>query len=206
MSVGEIGFPLADLPSPARYTLTLEIEGAGAKNDYPLWVYPDEPIPPVPPGVKVATKWDDAAKAVLESGGTLVLLPDPAETKGVDGLYTPDFWNFHMFGTMGKTPEKRPPGTMGLLIDAHHPALRSFPTATHSDRQWFDLVTGSKALILDDAPKTLRPIVQVIDNVERNHRLGALFEARVGKGRLVVCSFGLPGKTCLLYTSDAADD
>lgn len=193
--VGEIAFPLAKLPPGARYKLALEIEGTAFRNDYPLWVYPEASTMKVPSGVTVATRWDAAAKASLESGGTLVLLPEPEVTKGVDGFYTPDFWNYRMFGKMSKDPRKQPPGTMGLLIDAKHPALRLFPTETHSDRQWFDLVTGSKALILDDAPKTFRPIVQVIDNVERNHRLGALFEARVGKGRLVVCSFGLSGKT-----------
>jgi hypothetical protein len=29
--------------------------------------------------------------------------------------------------------------------------------------------------------------VQVIDNVERNHRLGLLFEFAVGQGKLLVC-------------------
>ena len=33
----------------------------------------------------------------------------------------------------------------------------------------------------------LRPIVQVIDNIERNHKLGLLFEFRVGKGSLLIC-------------------
>jgi hypothetical protein len=38
-----------------------------------------------------------------------------------------------------------------------------------------------------DALKGYKPIVQVIDNVERNHRLGLLFEFAVGKGSLLVC-------------------
>ena len=32
------------------------------------------------------------------------------------------------------------------------------------------------------------PIVQMIDNFERNHKLGLLFECRVGGGRLLVCT------------------
>jgi hypothetical protein len=47
---------------------------------------------------------------------------------------------------------------------------------------------GSRAFVLDDAPAGLRPIVQVIDDYHRNHRLGAVFEARVGAGKLLVCS------------------
>jgi hypothetical protein len=38
-----------------------------------------------------------------------------------------------------------------------------------------------------DALRGYRPIVQVIDNVERNHRLGLVFEFAVGKGKLLVC-------------------
>jgi hypothetical protein len=38
-----------------------------------------------------------------------------------------------------------------------------------------------------DALRGYRPIVQVIDNVERNHRLGLVFEFAVGEGKLLVC-------------------
>ena len=33
----------------------------------------------------------------------------------------------------------------------------------------------------------LPSIVQVIDNIERNHKLGLIFELAVGKGKLLVC-------------------
>ena len=37
-------------------------------------------------------------------------------------------------------------------------------------------------------PLEVCPIVQVIDNFERNHRLGVLLECSVGQGQLLVCS------------------
>ena len=36
-------------------------------------------------------------------------------------------------------------------------------------------------------PKEYRPIVQVIDNVERNHKLGLLIELNVEGGKLLLC-------------------
>ena len=42
-------------------------------------------------------------------------------------------------------------------------------------------------MILDNLPGGYQPIVQVIDNIERNHRLGLVFEFAVGKGKLLVC-------------------
>lgn len=52
-------------------------------------------------------------------------------------------------------------------------------------------------MILDDLPADLQPIVRVIDNFDRNHRLGVLFECRVGEGRLMVCSCDLLGQQVL---------
>ena len=44
----------------------------------------------------------------------------------------------------------------------------------------------SDLAILDRLP--IDPIVQMIDNVERNHKLAMVFECNVGKGRLLVCT------------------
>ncbi len=49
----------------------------------------------------------------------------------------------------------------------------------------------SKAIILDETPADFRPILQVIDNYDRNAKLGTIFEARVGKGKLLVCAMDL---------------
>jgi hypothetical protein len=110
----------------------------------------------------------------------------------VDGFFTTDYWCYPMFRSICEGGKKTvAPGTMGLLIDAHHPALGAFPTETHSDWQWWDLVMGSRALVLDGTPATYRPVVQVIDNFERNHKLGVLFEAEVENGKLLICTLDL---------------
>ena len=40
-------------------------------------------------------------------------------------------------------------------------------------------------------PAAYRPIVQVIDNVERNHKLGLIFEFNVEGGKLLICMANL---------------
>ncbi|MNV71012.1 hypothetical protein D3C71_1640040 [compost metagenome] len=40
---------------------------------------------------------------------------------------------------------------------------------------------------MDGTAKEWSPIVQTIDNFERNHKLGLLLECRVGAGRLLFC-------------------
>ncbi|MNP72053.1 hypothetical protein D3C76_1685250 [compost metagenome] len=56
----------------------------------------------------------------------------------------------------------------------------------HSTYPWWNIVTHSSSIILDDLPADLQPIVQTIDNFERNHKLGLLFECKVGSGKVLV--------------------
>lgn len=84
------------------------------------------------------------------------------------------------------------PGTLGLLIDPKHPLLKDFPTDFHTNWQWFPMIKHSRPFILDQTPQDYLPIVQVIDNVERNHKLGLIFEFEVNGGKLLVCMSDLP--------------
>jgi hypothetical protein len=83
------------------------------------------------------------------------------------------------------------PGTQGFICDPKHPALADFPTEFHSNWQWWQIVKPSRPIILDETPADYRPIIHVIDNFERNHKLGLLFETKVGKGKLLVCASAL---------------
>ena len=195
ISAGTVTIPLAGLASPARYELQLRLGGTTFHNDYPLWLYPDRVDTAPPPNVILRQVWDEDTKTLLRGGGTVLLLPRPETVPGVEGFFASDFWSYPMFRSICEG-NKKPvaPGTLGLWIDARHPALSGFPTESHSDWQWWDLVMGSRALVLDATPADYRPIVQGIDNFERNHKLGYLFEANVGQGRLIVCSLDLLGK------------
>lgn len=80
---------------------------------------------------------------------------------------------------------------MGILCDPRHPALAEFPTDFHTNWQWYDLLQRSSSMVLDGTPASFRPIVQVVDNFVTNRKLGDLVEARIGAGRLVVCSINI---------------
>jgi len=83
------------------------------------------------------------------------------------------------------------PGTLGILCEPKSPALAGFPTEFHSNWQWWHLVKNSRPIILDETPSSYRPIIQVIDNFERNHKLGLLFETKVGSGKALICAIDL---------------
>jgi hypothetical protein len=184
-SLGTISIPLSESPSPGKLSLELSLEGTAIKTSYPIWVYPDRVDVSAPANVVIARTLDDAATAALAAGGRVVLIADARRPllHTVGGGFATDFWCWPMFHNK--------PGTMGLLCDPANPALADFPTEFHSDWQWFDIALHGQPLILDELPARYRPNVQVIDNVQRVHRLGLVFELKVGTGRLLICASDL---------------
>jgi hypothetical protein len=80
---------------------------------------------------------------------------------------------------------------LGLWINKKHAALSKFPTDSFSDWQWTEIVKNARVINLDKLPKNLQPIVQPIDDWNRNYKLGMIFEANVGRGKLLVSSADL---------------
>ncbi|WP_058302005.1 glycoside hydrolase family 2 TIM barrel-domain containing protein [Gorillibacterium timonense] len=181
-----------NLPNVSEMThavLSLSIEGTDIQKSYELWLYP-KGIEIDRTGLHVFEALTDEAASLLENGENVLLMPKPDRLEhAVEGFYSTDFWCYPMFRSISESMNKPVPvGTMGLYIDKDHPALRDFPSERYSTYPWWNVVTHSSSIILDDLPKELSPIVQTIDNFERNHKLGLLFECRVGKGKLLVCS------------------
>jgi hypothetical protein len=124
-------------------------------------------------------------QAALQAGKKVLFMPPLSVVdSSIPSGFTTIFWNTQW-------TRKQPPHTLGILCDPDHPALNKFPTDFHSNWQWWELITQSKFMILDELGAELRPLVQVIDDWNTNRKLGILFEAKVGKGKLVVCSMDL---------------
>ena len=191
LEVGDIRQPIPVTGKARRLNLELAIEGTDYKNTYPLWFYPENrSAEESHPGITVVKRLDGHVLSALENGGKVLWFPerDCYASQTVGGLFQTDYWNYRMFETISRNNRKPvSPGTMGLLTAPGHPLFRSFPTDFHTNWQWFPIVKQSYPLVLDHFPKGYRPIVQVIDNIERNHKLGLIFELAVGKGKLLVC-------------------
>ncbi|MBN1489624.1 MAG: discoidin domain-containing protein [Phycisphaerae bacterium] len=185
--VGSIKLSLGDIAAPQKLVFEVALEGTNYANDWDVWVYSAElPTPtPAAEAIHMARELDNAAIAQLERGGT-VLLQLPARWVKTDATigFSTVFWNTAW--TRGQSPH-----TLGILCDPKHPMFASFPTESHTNWQWWDLIHSSAAMVLDGMPAELRPLVQVIDTWFEARRLAIVFEARVGKGKLVVCSIDL---------------
>ncbi|MCX7048633.1 MAG: beta-galactosidase [Candidatus Sumerlaeota bacterium] len=192
--VGWMRVPLDRFKAPKKLTVTAAIEGTSYRNGYDIWVYPPKADTSAPGNVLITGRLDAAAQKHLNGGGKVLLFPRHDELKHcVKGAFQTDFWCWPMFakGAIARGIEPAP-GTQGFLCDPKHPTLADFPTEFHSNWQWWRLVKNARPIILDETPADYRPIIHVIDNFARNHKLGLLFESRVSQGKLLVCASDLP--------------
>ena len=170
---------------PAKLNVSLNIEGTEARNSYELWVYPKKALEKK--GIIIARDLNQEVVKVLEKGGKVLWMPDSLPYT-VGGLFQTDYWNYRMFKTICENNKKKvSPGTLGILTNPEHPIFKGFPTEMHTNWQWFPVIKESHPLVLDNFAKDYRPVVQVIDNIERNHKLGLVMEWKVGAGKLLVC-------------------
>lgn len=200
-----------DVKIPSRKViLTLDIDygrydARRHRNTYDLWIYTTEKSLDIyKEGVVITSDLTDEVAKKLEKGAKVLWMPttsknfvasaDTISQAGnatpytVGGLFQTDYWNYRMFKTICENNKKTvSPGTLGILTNPKHPIFCDFPTEMHTNWQWFPVIKDSHPLVLDNFAKDDKPIVQVIDNIERNHKLGLVMEWKVGKGKLLVC-------------------
>ncbi|MBO5594393.1 MAG: beta-glycosidase [Prevotella sp.] len=200
-TAGELNISLSKLDKPTQLQLCLSIDeteyfGVPYHNTYDLWAYPAwSDLSKLESKVTVTNELDALAISQLEKGKSVLLMPEASDLC-VGGLFQTDYWNYRMFKTIAENNKKSvSPGTLGILTDPKHPIFKGFPTQMHTNWQWFPIIKASHPFMLDNTGKDYRPIVQVIDNIERNHKLGLIFEFAVGNGKLLVCMADLESAT-----------
>ncbi|MBN1997013.1 beta-galactosidase [candidate division KSB1 bacterium] len=190
-NVGEIKTALDMIKKPEKLTIYLKLKNSGYTNAYPIWVYPVPEKDIEHQGITIAEKLDDEIIARLEHGEKVLLFPtvESVQDNSVAGLFPPDFWNYGMFKGISERANKPiSPGTLGILTNPEHPLFNGFPTDSHTNWQWWSIIKASFPMILDKTAHHYRPVVQIIDNCERNFKLGLIFEFAVENGRLLICT------------------
>ena len=182
--IGSFNAALSAVSPAAKLTVTVSLPTTDASNRWEIWVYPENAGVATPSNVVVTDAWGSQARSALAEGKRVIVFPSSLPAANIlKGSFKPVFWSPIWF--------KSDPATMGILVNPDHPLFSKFPTDLYSNWQWDSLIEGSQSVILDQSPPAYRPLVQVIDNFARNHRLGTVFEARAGEGRLLVCTLHL---------------
>ncbi|MBL7970450.1 MAG: beta-glucuronidase [Prolixibacteraceae bacterium] len=186
--LGNISFPLEAISNPEK--LILEVSVNGKSNSWDFWVYlAKKEVISGEEKIRVVQKLDAVTQKFLQDGGTVLLnLRKGTLSKEMGGDikigFSSIFWNTAW--TQGQ-----PPHTLGVLVNPKHPALAEFPTEYHSNYQWWDAMSHSGAIDLTTFPANMKPFVRVVDDWFTNRPLALVFEAKVGKGRILVSGIDL---------------
>ncbi|HEX7334269.1 MAG TPA: discoidin domain-containing protein [Pyrinomonadaceae bacterium] len=173
------------------------------QNEWKFWVYPagdpeahaarETPVEPGPcipsrdPTVLITSSWDEAEQR-LAAGGRVIFLALNSNlswhSPPLDSV--PIFWNRLMNPSWGRMlgfwVDRKPWETRSRTLDG-------FPTSSHFDWQWAEIIQNVRAVNVDSLPAELEPTVWAIDDWNRNYKLAVIFEIAVGDGRLLVSSF-----------------
>ena len=81
---------------------------------------------------------------------------------------------------------------MGIVVREGHPVFRHFPTGRSGGWQWEDILEQARGFWMEGLEQ-VEPIVQPIDDWNRNLLQSLLFEAKVLGGSLLLVSANLEG-------------
>ncbi|MDE3236989.1 MAG: beta-glucuronidase [Bacteroidota bacterium] len=181
--IGDINFSLTSFQKATQLIVEVGVENTSFVNDWNVWVFPAKLPTLNNESIYYTTSLDEKAEDILNKGGKVFLNVAGKVVKGkeVSQTFLPVFWNTSWF-------KMRPPHTLGILLNDHHPAFADFPTSFHSDMQWWELLNKTQVMHLEDFSKNFRPLVQPIDTWFMNRRLALIFEAKVGHGKIIVSS------------------
>ena len=175
--LGEFDVPFPASEKPKKYLLRAKFccGSVKAANEWEIYSFPDIGTTFQPSRARVfrGISLDDLLAAMER--GERVLLLGTGPFKSLPTTYR--------IGLAGRCS-----GNYATVIKAGHPALAGMPHEGFCGWQFRRLMEGGRALQLEaDVP--FDPIVDVASSEKCPIRQAALFEYRVGEGRLLVCSF-----------------
>lgn len=226
-STGVQGLRTVDLKMPKatvvrKLTLAVELTDKNGKtaNDWNLWVYPTDRLKPGKQIISVAGSprtgklypWMRDAEGktelsgcnllitsqltperldYLERGGRVLLLSADGVFPATPSSYRPCWW-------LG---DVRADSNTGTVVDTAHPAVSTVPNEGWLDLNFANLLIGSRAMLLNELPVKIQPIIRCLDVHGALRHKAYLFEANVGRGKLLASSLNFGSS---LYKKDPA--
>ena len=162
---------------PVKYLLRASFAGGNVKaaNEWELYAFPKVGTRSVPANVRVVEKIGEDELVAAMSAGERVVLLGAGPFKSLPTTYR--------IGMAGRTS-----GNYATVIKKGHPALAGMPHEGFCGWQFRRLMEGGRAVQLE-AGVPFDPVIDIASSVKFPIRQAMLFEYRVGKGRLLVCSF-----------------
>jgi len=187
IKLGNISHTFEQKNEPRKVVLEVSVDSFS--NHWDLWVYPQTPANISSNAIRHISTLDANTMSYLQGGGKVLLSLGKGKVKpemgGEVGVgFSSIFWNTAW-------TENQKPHTLGILCDPEHAALQRFPTEFYSNWQWWDAMSHSDVINLNELSNDIQPIVRVIDDWVTNRSLGLVFEVKVGEGKLLISGMDL---------------
>ena len=194
VALGEFDVEVPTADKPAKYLLRASFSGGAVKaeNEWEIYAFPSD-------GRASDFRLQASGHGTGGKDSSVRVVDDIS----IDGLLAAMARGERML-LLGAGPFKSLPttfrigmagrctGNLATVIKAGHPVFRDFPHDGYCGWQFRRLIEGGRAVQLE-AGVPFNPIVDVASSVKNVIRQAALFEYRIGEGRLLVCSFNLSG-------------
>jgi hypothetical protein len=153
-------------------------------NQWAIWVFPAS-VPEDPAAGKREnvhrTAWlSESVLEKLASGANVWVTGENMVFHTINARFKPAWWK-------GDDSTDHSYGNMILP----HAALRGFPHDGYGDLQMFGMLDERPVVMMDDLPVRVDPIIWCLDVPWQMRPKAYLFEAKVGKGRLLVSTLNL---------------
>lgn len=194
-------------PVQLKISAALSTPAGDYSNEWTTWVYPTEtattrgglyapkslidslrpygaqPMPPdseIPEGAVCVGRF--ATRAMAESvarGATLVLLKPEKGFDTISNRFKTTWW-------VGSKTDNN----VGTVV-YDNPVCGDMAPEGWCDQGWYSLLEGATAYVLNGYPSQPDVMVRAIDTYKECRNKALLFEARVGRGRLIVCGLNV---------------
>ncbi len=176
-----VGVPAS--ATPVKYLLKARFtaaRGAAVANEWELFGFP-KLAAPTAKNVRVVTDISRNDLLAAMEKGERVLLFGAGPFKSVKTSFR-------------STLAGRSNGHVATVVKAGHPSLETLPHEGYCGWEFRRLLEGGRSVQLE-GPVPFDPIVEMVTPARFPIRRAALFEYRVGNGRLVVCGFNVKGES-----------
>ena len=172
--LGFVGVQVPTAESPVKYILRASIDGLAA-NEWEIYAFPPVAGEVANSKVRIVADISKSDLMAAMEKGERVLLLGAGPFKSLPTTYR--------IGMAGRCQ-----GTFATVVKQEHPALAGMPRETFCGWQFRRMMEGGRAVQLE-AGVPFDPIIDLASSVKFPIRQASLFEYRIGKGRLLVCSF-----------------
>jgi beta-galactosidase len=183
--VTELGTIQLEIPSVGSVAKHVKLQARLTGGEYELvnswdyWVFPEvksEELSIRGHEVKVLEKLDREALDYINDGGRVILLGNQP---------FPSLKTTYQIMSGGRTQ-----GNNATVVH-NHPLMEVFPNEGYCDWQFYSMIEGASTVVFNDLDIPFQPIVEMVSSYKMVRKQASLFELRIGKGGLLVCTLKL---------------